>query len=67
MEKVYTIKKMKCAGCANKITATLEQLAGVKKIDIKLAEQTVNVSFDDQKIKAQQIEEALSHVGYPVD
>ena len=46
---------------------TLEQLAGVKKIDIKLAEQTVNVSFDDQKIKAQQIEEALGHAGYPVD
>ena len=67
MEKVYTIKKMKCAGCANKITATLEQLADVKKIDIQLAEQTVNVSFDDQKIKAQQIEEALGHAGYPVD
>ena len=67
MEKANTLKEMKSAGCANKITATLEQLAGVKKIDIKLAEQTVNISFDDQQVKAQQIEEALSHAGYPVD
>lgn len=66
MEKTYLIKNMKCAGCANNITEALNQLAGVTDLEIKIPEKKVIVTFDENKIRLEKIEETLKIAGYPV-
>ncbi len=63
MKKVIKIDGMGCQHCVKSVTNALENIAGVKVLEVKLGEATVEVAEDfDMEI----IVEALDDAGYEV-
>ncbi|MCC1497487.1 heavy metal translocating P-type ATPase [Alcanivorax sp. 1008] len=59
------IPAMTCAGCARKVRAALEPLAGVSEIVVDAAAKTVDLHIDGQDSAA--VIAALEQAGYPPD
>ncbi|WP_245815505.1 heavy-metal-associated domain-containing protein [Seinonella peptonophila] len=62
MEKRLKVEDMTCGGCARKVKGTLDEL-GVHA-DVQLADRTVTIQFDEQKISLEQIKDSLEDIGY---
>jgi len=63
-EITLNIDNMACQGCAEKITDTLKDLSGVKKVKTKIRKKSVQVEFNPDKTDEIQIETALTKAGY---
>jgi len=63
-EITLNIDNMVCQGCAEKITDTLKDLDGVKKVKTKIRKKSVQVEFNPDKTDNVQIETALTKAGY---
>jgi len=63
-EITLNIDNMVCQGCAEKITDTLKDLDGVKKVITKIRKKSVQVEFNPDKTDNVQIETALTKAGY---
>ena len=61
----YLVPKITCGACAQVITADLEKLAGVSKVEVDVATTSVKVSFDEKRTDAGEIAIALNRAGYP--
>ncbi len=63
--KVFQIDNLRCRGCANTITRKLMSEEGVIEVDINFSDSSVNVSYDEGKIKDRHIVRIMSGLGYP--
>jgi copper chaperone CopZ len=64
MKKIYKIGGMHCASCALMIESDLED-AGAKA-RCNYAKQTLEVEFDEKKIKENKINEIVKTTGYTI-
>lgn len=64
--KSFKIEGMTCSACANRIERVINKLEGVDKANVNFATETLNVSFDDNKLTKEVIEETVSKAGYSV-
>ncbi len=61
----FRVDGMHCSGCTEKVQAALAKVDGIVKVDVKLADKRVVVSFDSAKISAEKIAKLISDAGYP--
>jgi len=65
MEKItLNIANMVCQGCAEKITDTLKDLSGVKKVKPKIMKKLVQIEFNPDKVDELKIRKTLTQAGY---
>ena len=55
--------KIKCAGCVSNIEKGLNNITGIKKINVDIESNVVNI--EGEKLDKVQIEAKLSELGYP--
>ena len=60
------ISGMTCTSCANTIEKSLLNLKGVSKALVNLGTETATVEYDDDKLKINNLNKAVSDVGYNV-
>jgi len=61
----YLVPRITCGACVQVITADLEKLAGVSKVEVDVATTSVKVAFDEKLTDAGEIALALNKSGYP--
>ncbi len=59
--------EMSCNSCKRSITKSIEQLQGIKKLDINLETKLITVIFDDEKTDEQSILNAVIGAGYEAE
>ncbi len=60
------VSGMTCASCATNIEKSLSKLDGVIKAQVNLANETVSIEHDSNKLKLTDFEKAITDVGYDV-
>lgn len=67
MEQVtLNVQGMSCEHCVKSVEESVGSLAGVSTVEVHLDTGTVDVSFDKDKIKIEQIKEKIEDQGYDV-
>jgi copper chaperone CopZ len=61
----FHVTGMHCSGCSDKVKSTLAKADGVLKVDVKLADGRVVVSYDANKISSEKIAKLMTEAGYP--
>ncbi|MEQ8478194.1 heavy metal translocating P-type ATPase [Fulvivirga sp.] len=67
IKKTYPVLHMTCASCANSVESMLISQDGVEQAAVNFASGTVNISFDDTKLKAARLQEVVQSIGYDLD
>ena len=65
MERVFTVPKVKCEGCVETITKTLNGLPGVQATQVTIPSKEVRVEFDAGQLDEARLRTALTEVGFP--
>jgi heavy metal translocating P-type ATPase len=60
----WLVPNMVCEGCAEKISAALGPIAGVREVKPKVSRKRVLVRYEPGKVREQQLKEALGQAGY---
>ena len=60
------ISGMTCASCATTIEKSLSKLKGVSKAQVNLGTETATVEYDQNKVKINTLNKAVTDVGYSV-
>jgi copper chaperone CopZ len=60
----FRVNGMHCAGCADEIKSALNKVDGVYKVDVKVADHRVIVSFDKTKITADKVAKLITDAGF---
>jgi copper ion binding protein len=60
----FRVTGMHCAGCEDHVREALNKVDGVYKVDVKMADKRVIVSFDKAKVTAETIAKTISDAGY---
>lgn len=58
------IEGMTCNGCVKSINQALSTLEGIIRADVSLEEKKAHVAFDETKIQADRIIEAVEDAGF---
>ncbi len=66
MNKTFVVNGMKCEHCKARVENALKNLCGVNTVEINLQEHSVNVGFDENKVNAQQMKDAVENAGHYV-
>ncbi len=66
MQQKYKVDGMMCAGCVATVERALKRVPGVRKIDVSLLTNSVNVTFEDE-IDNDVIIKAVSDAGYSAE
>ena len=61
----FKVDGMHCSGCADHVKEALNKVNGVYKVDVKVADHRVVVSYDTDKTTAEKVAKAISEAGYP--
>jgi Cu2+-exporting ATPase/Cu+-exporting ATPase len=64
--KVYTIKGMHCASCANIIEKTIHKIDGVSDISVNNGTENAKISFDTSKTNPDIFNKKLEPLGYSI-
>ncbi|MBN7816478.1 heavy metal translocating P-type ATPase [Algoriphagus pacificus] len=64
IKKTFPVTGMTCAACANSVETILTYTEGVKSAAVNFASNTVLVEFDEDQIKAEGLNKALTEIGY---
>lgn len=64
MTKIYKIEGMSCTSCAMKIENTLKDIEGITEVEVSYGDSVAYVSYDTQKIHANDIEKLIEKLGY---
>ena len=64
--KSITIKTkgMSCTGCEGMVKETVSELDGVKSVKPSFKKETVEVKFDETKVKVEDIKAKIKEAGY---
>ena len=60
----YKITGMSCAACQANVTRCVQKLAGVQDVDVSLLSNQMRVCYDEEKLQAAEIMEAVQGIGY---
>lgn len=63
MQEKFTVRNVKCGGCANNIRNGLRPLSGVSEVDVEIASGAVTVQGDNLSRAA--LAQKLAELGYP--
>ena len=63
-ETRFKISNMVCEGCAEKITTILKALPGVKEVKSKAFQKQIQVNYNGELIKQEDIKKVLENEGY---
>ncbi len=66
MTKTEILQNLKCKGCANAITESLNKIPGVSKAKVEIETHSVSFDFSDE-IQIDIVERKLASFGYPID
>lgn len=67
MENVtLQVEGMSCGHCVKAVETAVTALAGVKEVNVALADAKVDVAFDAAQVSVEQIKEAIDEQGYDV-
>ena len=61
---IIKIKGMGCQNCVNAVTESLTELEGVNKVNVSLEKELAEVEFDESKINAGKMIEAIKELEY---
>ena len=64
MEKTYEVKGMTCVICKGNVEKALKSLDGVSECKINLLENEAFVTFDENRIKEEDLAVAVKNAGY---
>lgn len=64
MNKTFVVNGMKCGHCKSHVESALKDLYGVNSAEVSLSDHCVNVDFDENKVNAQQMKEAVEAAGH---
>ena len=65
MQTTLRVPKIHCDGCVNTVETAVRKLPGVRNVSASELSKEVNIEFDPQQVKEEQIRKALVLVGYP--
>lgn len=63
-EITLNIDNMVCHGCAEKITAILNEVDGVRKVKTKVMKKLVQVEFNSEETNEEKLKTVLTEAGY---
>lgn len=63
---VFQLEALTCPSCIKKIETTLNKTTGVDTAKVLFNSSKVKAEYDETKIEADQLEETISKLGYPV-
>lgn len=67
MEKaVFNVPSISCSSCAGKIKEAVKSINGVAGVSVDLKSQTVEVEFNPETVKSDEIRRGISSLGYEV-
>lgn len=61
---IIKIKGMGCQNCVNAVTESLTELDGVSKVNVSLEKESAEVEFDESKVNANKMIEAIEELEY---
>ena len=61
---MISVPTIQCNNCAKTITAALDKVDGVEKVNIDLEKKVAHVNYDTKKVKLNDIEKAIAAAGY---
>ncbi|MDN4606343.1 heavy metal translocating P-type ATPase [Sporosarcina highlanderae] len=64
VKRDITITGMTCAACANRVEKGLQRMDGIDSATVNFATEKAAVSFDDEKVDIQAIQEKIKALGY---
>ena len=64
MKQTFKVEDMSCSNCAMKLESLEDSLDGVKEINASYHKLTMVVEYDETKLTAEQIVEAVKRKGY---
>ncbi|MGA1861290.1 heavy metal translocating P-type ATPase [Deferribacter thermophilus] len=67
LEKVYNVKGMTCAACANRIEKKVSKLEGVEDVSVNLASEKMYIKFDPKKVNDEILKETVKNAGYELE
>ncbi|MBK9270123.1 MAG: heavy-metal-associated domain-containing protein [Saprospiraceae bacterium] len=59
------IANLKCNGCANTIHKKLQELNGVREVDVNVEDDEVRVNYDESILELDKVKKTLLSLGYP--
>lgn len=63
MNKTFVVKGMKCEHCKARVENALNGLCGVNDAEASIAQQNVNIDFDENKVTEKKLKEAVDEAG----
>lgn len=60
------VQGMTCGHCKAAVTTALQQLEGVRRVDVHLEQGTVDVEYDEATVTVEQLKTAIEDQGYDV-
>lgn len=64
IKKTFPVLNMHCAGCANNVEKTIKKMQGVVEASVNFATNTLNVSYESDKLTIGEIRAAVLAAGY---
>lgn len=64
MKERYHISGMTCSACSSHVEKAVNKLEGIEKASVNLLTETMEVSYDETKLSADEITEAVVRAGY---
>lgn len=65
--KTFPIYGMRCGHCKAQVETALQALDGVAKANANLEDKNVEVEFDDTKVTANAMKNAVAEVGFDLE
>jgi copper chaperone len=65
-DTTFKVPEMSCGHCKDAIEGELNKLSGVEYSNANLEEGTVKIYYDDGRVSAEQLKDAIEDAGYAV-
>ncbi|PID14663.1 heavy metal-binding protein [Sporosarcina sp. P34] len=63
---VFLMEPFSCPSCVKKIEGALSRAKGVQQVKVLFHSSKVRVEFDESIVEANELQELISKLGYPV-
>ena len=64
MKQYYNVTGMTCSACSSHVTKSVEKLEGVQEVSVNLLKNSMVVTYDEQKLRDEDIINAVVSGGY---